>query len=74
MRTNSLKILCVLCVLFIAGQVYGDVDLTLYTETDPFSRLTVTADSISIVQLDANEQAWVYYDYGTDYSHPTAQC
>jgi len=41
-------------------------DFTTYTETDPNSRLTVTASKILAAAL-VNEDAWVYDDKGVDH-------
>lgn len=42
-------------------------DLTLYTETDPNNKLTVTADTVTGANLQHNDTAGVVKDYGADY-------
>ena len=45
----------------------GPQDLTTYIEVDPQEELTVTATTITAVDLDTAWDAYVYKDFGADY-------
>lgn len=42
-------------------------NLTTYTETDPNSKLTVTSTKVTAVDLDRDEDAHVYKNFGASY-------
>ena len=50
-----------------AGPLVENEDFTLYTEVDPNSRLSVTANRVAASGLQGNEDAYVYSDKGIDY-------
>ena len=42
-------------------------DFTTYTEVDTAGRLTVTSDTITIENLDRDEDSYIYADKGADF-------
>lgn len=47
--------------------VFASEDYTTYTEVDTGSSVTVASDSLTLSTLTRDEEAYVYYDFGTGY-------
>ena len=64
---NSFLIVTLILSL-LTGVVYAaNENLTTYTEIDPNSHIVVTADDITFTNINRNEAAYVYKDFGVDY-------